>query len=243
MSSNPRKSARKSRKKLPRVKAVHNAPLVLRLAHERISRLMQSRAVKYGRKRGNQAMRSDHAENVARVIACNLRSCCLAKNGAFLVMDKDDPYMNARVLTVPDVEYFTGGMCEKTIDRAYKTLFELGLQTKSRQIKRRTADGIEVSPVVRSFTPKFWEILGLLGMYLEALKDALHNVKVRFTFKLIKSAKGQAEAEKRFDLEVLQTFGCCKFRRRWADGGKCYGGPHGRICTRCKMLHDNGILS
>ena len=153
-----------------------NFPLVITMALSLIGDYLTSYAVAYGRSGERQRrMRSDRLRNILTVITVLIKSCDLRHSGIFCKITR----FWSRPLTIAEIAYITK-LSAKTVSRCIADLIDLGL-VNSKQIKKRnpTTGLLEVSIGLRSFTQKFWSVLGLTDKFESACQWAKENAKRR----------------------------------------------------------------
>ena len=213
-----------------------NSPLIIQKALARIANLTSSAFFRRGRSKGLKAMRSDHAENCKVMFVSMLQGCCLEFDGALCRVSKG----TARPLTIPEISQFSKKN-QRTIERCQATAKDLGLLHAEKQFKCASPDGLKVAAVWRVFTRLFWEKLGLWGLYVESVKYAAANakLKLRNPIKLVgkkKPPSPDAEQRRRSQQNNLwfAAMVACEHRPRAQN---CPGGHQcAEVCALCRKF-------
>ena len=213
-----------------------NSPKLLSIARQKLSQLVHSPAVRYGRSRGLKAMKKPYAIKVMTVLDSMLQGCCLQFEGKFCMV-KDGL---ARPMTVPEMARFTD-IGQRCVERIIHDLKDLGLIQSEKQFKRLFPEGLKVSGVIRMFTKLFWESLGLWSLFVESVRYASENgkLKLKNPIKMVGKKKPPAvvEAERRRsqrDNQLFMYMCQCKHRK----GEKACSGEYmaAEVCAICRKL-------
>lgn len=213
-----------------------NSPKILLLARQKLSQLVNSPTVRYGRSRGLKAMKKSYAEKFIAVLDSMLQGCCLQFEGKFCMV-KDGL---ARPMTVPEMARFTD-IGQRCVERIIHDAKDLGLIQSEKQFKRMFPNGLKVSGVIRMFTKLFWESLGLWSLFVESVRYASEHgkLKLKNPIKLVgkKKPPAVAEAERRRSQRDNQLFlFMCQCERR--KGEKACSGQFkdAEVCALCRKL-------
>lgn len=215
---------------------VAHLPLIIQLALAKIGNLTSSAFFRYGRSKGQKAMRCDHAENCKVMLVAMLQGCCLEFDGALCRVAGD----TARSLTIPEIAKFSNKN-QRTIERCQATVKDLGLLHSEKQLKCASPDGLKVAAVWRVFTKLFWEKLGLWGLFVESVKHATEHahLKLKNPIKLVGKKKTQrmtaeeARQRKR-EISLFPLMAQCEHRKN----EKACSGRHRseEICALCHKM-------
>lgn len=211
-------------------------PRIITIARTKITSLVYSHKVRYGRSRGIKAMKRSYAEKFLTVLDAMLQGCCLQFEGNFCVV-KDG---TARPMTVPEMAKFTE-INQRCVERIIHDAKDLGLIQSEKQFIRMFPEGLKVSAVLRMFTKLFWQSLGLWSLFVESVKYAAQNGKLKFKnpIKTVgdKKPPDQLKEEKRRSKQNNQLFLFmvqCEHRK---DGKPCPGRYKGaEICDTCHRI-------
>lgn len=215
---------------------VANFPRLIQLAIARVDLLISSSFFRRGRSKGLKAMRSDHAENCKVMFVAMLQGCCLEFDGALCRVSNG----TARPLTIPEISQFSKKN-QRTIERCQATAKDLGLLHSEKQFKCSSPDGLKVAAVWRVFTRLFWEKLGLWSLYVESVKHAAANakLKLRNPVKLVGKKKPpdpDRANQRRRKAETLLFIAMSKCRHR-KNEKSCSGAYQtAEICDMCRRF-------
>ena len=145
-------------------------PRIIYEARAKIASFVHSDSFRHGRRDHVRAMKSDFAERVIAVVSTLLLSCCLEFEGGFCRVSGD----TARPLTVRETATLSD-VHQRAVERIFQVLREYGLMNSEKQLKQPFMNGYKVAVVWRVFTKKFWEALGLWGLFVESVKYASKN--------------------------------------------------------------------
>lgn len=157
------------------------SPRIITEARSGLSKLVSSAFFRYGRSRGIKAMKKDYAEKILAVLDVMLQACVLQFDGGLCRVSGN----LARPLTVPEMSHFSE-IHQRTVERIIRDLKDMGLIKSEKQFKRLFPDGFKVSAVWRVFTRLFWEKLGLWSLFVESVKYAAQNGKLKLKRPLTK---------------------------------------------------------
>lgn len=188
-----------------------------------------------------KAMRQERQDSMLALLEAFVRHACLALDGSLVKIAGNA----AMPLTVKQMAAMVNKPT-RNIDRILFDLRSLGLLTSSTQIRRKGPYGLEVAPVLRSFTTKFWGMLGLLSQFIAAVKYAAENSKIRIAwrFKRVSGHKKTAaaspqvdgalqEKERQRQNALFQEFTSCLMRHSTG----CLGGYASEdACALCRKL-------
>lgn len=168
-----------------------NFPLPIAQALSQLGAYLASHSVRYGRSGPrHRAMRCDRRKNILAVASAMLRGCSLQHDGLVCLITAQW----SRPLCLAEIASLTG-KCTKTVSRSISDMVDLGLIT-TEQIKRRNpiTGLLEVSIGIRRFTPKFWQVLGLLDLYKKSVEWAKKHArrKLLMPFKVVPCKVKQA---------------------------------------------------
>lgn len=162
-------------------------PFLLQRAVTQVSSLFSSSSILFGREiSAKRCMRGDRIRSSIALVTVMLNHCLLQKDGVISHIDMTT--RKARPMPVSELARLAG-LTYKTAHRCIRDLVELDLLVVEKQIKRKSLGGpLEVSVCVRKLTDRFWEMLGLLKKYRQAVAWAKQTAKYIFlyTFKRIK---------------------------------------------------------
>lgn len=226
--------------------ASQSLPLPISRALGRLESLFSSPNVLYGRPESIRAMRPERQSALVKLFTFFLKTCCLAQDGALLRVIPD--IKRGVPVTVEKMVEATG-LPRRTINRCLYDAKNLGLLKSGEQIKRTGADGrLEVSPVVRVLTPKFWQSVGLWELYQKSVAYAKGAaIKISLPFrkigrsvgglvkKTINSLQGKdwsSVSSKARNAACLAAVECFKKK-----GTNCVGGGNNPdVCKICRSL-------
>ena len=208
-------------------------PRIIPEARARLSSLVYSAYVKFGRSCGLKAMKKDYAEKLIALLDSMLLACIMQFDGKLCRVSGD----LARPYTVPEMATLTG-FNQRTVERMIHDLKDLKLIQSEKQFKRLFSEGLKVAAVWRFFTRLFWEKLGLWSLFVESVKYAVHNGKLqpKNPIHLVgkKKTKDQKEEERRksqYENQLFLFMTQCEHRK----GEKaCSGGfKSAEVCAMC----------
>lgn len=188
-----------------------------------------------------RAMRPERQSALLVLLDGLVRHACLALDGGLVKMAGNA----AMPLTIKQM----AGMVNKPTRNVDRTLFDLralGLLTSSTQIRRKGPYGLEVAPVLRAFTTKFWGMLGLLSQFIAAVKYASENshIHIAWRFKRVSGHGRKTAASPKVDGALLEKerqrnnslfleFTACLERH----GTGCLGGYASEdACALCRKM-------
>lgn len=221
-----------------------NFPAVIQNLITRIDYLVHSR-MKYGRSGIYKAMRPERSNSLVILLTDLSKKAVLGMDGVFCKVIDGVAYP----LTVEDMSRISG-LSVRNVQRCLHDLADMKYLVSSRQIKRTGKDGnLEVGPVLRRFTEKFWRDAGLYSAFVEAVKYATQNfrLKIAWTFKsIVKATKAISGAlsgnstdkvpkdkeRQRKNAAFFEYLDCSKYH---APG--CLGGyASAAACALCRKL-------
>lgn len=165
-----------------------------------------------------------------------LQGCCLQFDGKFCMVKNG----LARPMTVPEMARFTE-INQRCVERIIHDAKDLGLIQSEKQFKRLFPNGLKVSAVLRMFTKLFWQSLGLWSLFIESVKYASQNGKLKFKnpIKTIGEKKPPAVAEQerrrsQRDNQLFLFMVQCEHRK----GEKACSGQFkdAEVCAICRKL-------
>lgn len=192
--------------KMAAVDTKNSLPILIAYALERISRVLHSRSILYGREGLNaKAMRSDRLVNLLAVVEVLIRNVFFQADGLICHVDKKW----ARPLCIAEIaSWLVEKICYKTVSRCLDDLVKLGLIEKS-QIKRKcvVSGNLQVSNSLIRFTPKFWKLLKLDKLFDDSVKWAKEHGtrKLIMPFKtIVQKVKNTCQSAKDLTTKVLK---------------------------------------
>lgn len=148
-------------------------PLPIQSALHQLPKLIAS--LRYARPGCIRAMRPERAASLEKLLAAMLQACQLQFDGAVCALHGQW----ARPKTLQELAD-AAGLTFRSAKRALADLRAIEL-IKSKQIKRQGASGmLEVSPAMRLFTRKFWELVGLWKEFQRYVEWAKQHAKHKF---------------------------------------------------------------
>lgn len=147
-------------------------PLIISLALARIRPRLTS-YLKYAR-HTPRAMRKERIDSIMDTLAVMLKASCMQFHGAVCAVNEGW----ARPLTVPELA-LKSGLHQRNTEYCLHDLQSVGLLDVGKQ-QRAAGNGspvIVVSGVIRTFTPKFWALLGLTDLFKQAVQYAKEKSK------------------------------------------------------------------
>lgn len=176
-------------------------------AIEKIPSLVESdafcRRPKFERRRYAQSR-----EACKRLLICLVKHTCLAQNGLIVKMlpyERGDPGRNAMPLTVMDMAKLTGMTLRRT-ERAKRELQAMGwLEADSQVVRYKGGNVLEVNPVARKLTVKFWTEVDSLEEFRTAVLYAVQRVTVYVSAKLVKWARNAKNAVNEAARKAVKT--------------------------------------
>ena len=180
-------------------------PKIISLARQKISDLVHSPFFRYGRSESVKAMKCDYAEKFLLLLDSMLLACVMQFDGKLCRVSGNA----GRPYTVREMALFTN-IHQRTVERMLHDLKDLKLIQSDKQFIRMFPEGLKVAAVWRVFTRQFWEKLGLWSLFVESVKYAAHNGKLRLKNPLRWAGKKKpasvAEEEKRKSKKDNQLF-------------------------------------
>ena len=210
-------------------------PRIIYEARAKIASFVHSDSFRHGRRDHVRAMKSDFAERVIVVLNTLLLSCCLEFEGGFCRVSDN----TARPLTVRETATLSD-VHQRAVERIFQLLREYGLINSEKQLKHPFMNGYKVAAVWRVFTKKFWEALGLWGLFVESVKYASKNrhLNLKKQTKIV-GKKGKSLAAQRAERTqsekntyLFKDMMTCPNRRR---AKTCLGGQKSE--ETCAMCH------
>lgn len=208
-------------------------PRIITEARARLSSLVYSAYVKFGRSCGLKAMKSDYAEKIITLLDSMLLACVMQFDGKLCRVSGH----LARPYTVPEMATFTG-FNQRTVERMIHDLKDLKLIQSEKQFKRMFPDGLKVAAVWRFFTRLFWEKLGLWSLFVESVKYAAHNGKLHLKNSIRRVGKKKSpafaqEERRQSQLNTQRFLSMCQCEHR--KGEKACSGNYmaEEVCAMC----------
>lgn len=157
-----------------------NYPQVIQSCLQRIESYIQT--LLYARKGIWRAMRIERQQSLLLLMTVLAKHAALAYDGAFVLSVGDGRLVP---MTVGSMSKLTN-LSRPTVERCLHDLREMEVITTSKQVKRIGADGLECGPVLRKFTKKFWQAIGLYSAFCRAVQYAVAHSKLRISWKFHK---------------------------------------------------------
>lgn len=189
-------------------------PLILQLAPQRLQeRLGYLRDALHADRL--QAMRSDRFSAITTMVCSLIPKIYLADGGTFCRprYGKKDKFLP---LTVGEIAA-AAGLHPRRVFRCLADMKEAGLIESPRQIVRPAGKGIlRVSVVNRSFTKKFWDLLGLFEQFVHDAAYIAKHTAVTIMPYLVEITTGKRKKEKPAAQEILPVPSCFS-EEEWKD--------------------------
>lgn len=151
-------------------------PLLLRLAEMYLPTLGKSPDLLYADGRW-KAMKCDYLERVMLVMRFLLGVICLQFQGLFCVIHRN---RRARPITVAEIAKGTK-LPMRVVERILHDLKAAGfIEVRRQRIGCCKDASLLVAPCVRFFTDAFWEAMGLLRLFKDAVAYAWRHGRLRF---------------------------------------------------------------
>lgn len=159
------------------MKRKNQFPQIIQSAILRIESFVQSR-MKYSRPGKYRAMRTERASSLVILLTALCKKAVLCYDGIFCKVINNVCFP----LTVADMTKISG-LSQRNVQRCLHDLQDMNYLTASRQMKRPGEDGeLEVGPVLRRLTEKFWRDCGLWSAFVAAVKYAVEHARVRLAW-------------------------------------------------------------
>ena len=208
-------------------------PKIITLACQKLPDLVYSSFFRYGRSEGIKAMKCDYAEKFLILLESLLWACVMQFDGKLCRVSGNV----GRPYTVREMALFTH-INQRTIERMLHDLRDLKLIQSDKQFIRMFPEGLKVAAVWRVFTRQFWEKLGLWSLFVESVKYAARNGKLRLKNPLRwagkKKSASVSEEEKRksrHDTQIFIFMSQCEHRKGEKACSGRYLAPE--VCAMC----------
>lgn len=203
-----------------------NYPLVIQTAIERLVYFRDNPRILRGRSGTFRAMRPERLDAIILVLKAILQMSVLQFDGTICRIIGDG---RARPATVAELSAITG-LSERSVWRVLQDLKDLKLLATEKQKIFRSAGGLQVAPCIRMLTKLFWQMVGLLPLFIKGVHYAykIGRLILHLPFKLVKS--------KMIDnrIEQFKTATLCWQEKRYKQ---CYGGGQAKeVCAICHNL-------
>ena len=156
--------------------ATSSLPLALSLAIARIDQILNSHQLLYAGGRFNP-IRGDRLEAIGILLVTMLRHCCIQNDGHIVLLINNGK--EAVPITIKQLA-FLSGLGVKRVVRCLHDLREAGLLSSRPQFRRKSkGNTLLVGACFRSFTRKFWSMMGLWGVYVSCVRYAQKKPAIR----------------------------------------------------------------
>ena len=166
--------------------ATSSLPLALSLAIARIDQILNSSQLLYvGGRRA--AMRGDRLRAIGVLLVTMLRHCCIQNDGHIVLLINDGK--EAVPITIKQLAMLSG-LGVKRVVRCLHELREAGLLSSRPQFRRNSkGNTLLVGACFRSFTRKFWSMMGLWGVYVSCVRYAQKKPAIRLRARVYQIAR------------------------------------------------------
>lgn len=177
-----------------------NFPFIVQSTITRLVGLVDQDAVKHGRAGIWRAMRKERREGLVLLLMVLVKAAAMQFDGAAVkIIDKK----HAFPLTVADMARLSK-QGKRRVERELEDLRNLGLISSSQQVRRQGPFGLECGPVLRCFTRKFWELLGLWSQFVESVKYATKYGSLTLVWKFVRVANNYIHNLKKITGELIE---------------------------------------
>lgn len=166
--------------------ATSSLPLALSLAIARIDQILNSHQLLYAGGRFNP-IRGDRLEAIGILLVTMLRHCCIQNDGHIVLLINNGK--EAVPITIKQLA-FLSGLGVKRVVRCLHDLREAGLLSSRPQFRRKSkGNTLLVGACFRSFTRKFWSMMGLWGVYVSCVRYAQKKPAIRLRARVYQIAR------------------------------------------------------
>lgn len=166
--------------------ATSSLPLALSLAIARIDQILNSYQLLYAGGRFNP-IRGDRLEAIGILLVTMLRHCCIQNDGHIVLLINNGK--EAVPITIKQLA-FLSGLGVKRVVRCLHDLREAGLLSSRPQFRRKSkGNTLLVGACFRSFTRKFWSMMGLWGVYVSCVRYAQKKPAIRLRARVYQIAR------------------------------------------------------
>ena len=166
--------------------ATSTLPLALSLAIARIDQILNSHQLLYAGGRFNP-IRGDRLEAIGILLVTMLRHCCIQNDGHIVLLINNGK--EAVPITIKQLA-FLSGLGVKRVVRCLHDLREAGLLSSRPQFRRKSkGNTLLVGACFRSFTRKFWSMMGLWGVYVSCVRYAQKKPAIRLRARVYQIAR------------------------------------------------------
>ena len=166
--------------------ATSSLPLALSLAIARIDQILNSHQLLYAGGRFNP-IRGDRLEAIGVLLVTMLRHCCIQNDGHIVLLINNGK--EAVPITIKQLA-FLSGLGVKRVVRCLHDLREAGLLSSRPQFRRKSkGNTLLVGACFRSFTRKFWSMMGLWGVYVSCVRYAQKQPVIRLRARVYQIAR------------------------------------------------------
>lgn len=166
--------------------ATSSLPLALSLAIARIDQILNSSQLLYAGGRFNP-IRGDRLKAIGVLLVTMLRHCCIQNDGHIVLLINNGK--EAVPITIKQLASLSG-LGVKRVVRCLHDLREAGLLSSRPQFRRKSkGKTLLVGACFRSFTRKFWSMMGLWGVYVSCVRYAQKKPVIRLRARVYQIAR------------------------------------------------------